>query len=221
MVDQTKDFLTYDKAEINRFVEQQKDEKNHKWGEGTLTDSASYAFLAPGAGGWKTRTPGEYCAVGEEGSAKKVDPFKPIPLLRTNEFIHPSVRYRMGLMKQKPESLGTAKGWVYGTTPITKYEPVALKGFEPTLEEGNTNTYMWKKPAEGDHGEVLVREYRITPTWNTNVPTEGLERRIVPEKVLDELDAANNYGKTGPLKPYDPQVQTQFGFQPNFMFGQG
>lgn len=236
MVDQTKDFLNYDNVEIERFIEQQnhkkdkevkevkkdeKDPKHHKWGEGTLTDSASYAFLIPGAGGWKTRTPGEYYEGGKEGSTEGNGIFNPKPHSSTEEYIHPSVRYRMGLMEQKPKKLGKINGWVSGNTPITKYEPAALKGFEPILVKGNTNTHLWRKPGQGNRGEVLIKEYRVPPTWNSTILNEGLERKIIPEIIMEELDFTNNYGKDGPLRPHSSEVQTQVGVQPGYLFSQG
>jgi len=229
VVDQTKDFLNYDSIEIERFIKQQnhnkdtedkedqKDEKHpkhHKWGEGTLTDSASIAFLIPGAGGWKARTPGEYVEVGGK------EPRDVNSSLPTEEYIHPSVRYRMGLMEQKPKKLGKVKGWV-GKNKITKYDPAALSKFKPTLVKGNTNTYVWRKPAQDSHGEVLIKEYRVPPSWNSKIVTEGLERRIIPERILAELDAANNYGKKGPLRPTEPENQTQVELQPSYLFSQG
>ena len=236
VVDQTKDFLNYNNVEIERFIKQQnykkekevkkaeKDEKgpkHHKWGEGTLTDSASYAFLIPGAGGWKTRTPGEYFDVGKEGSSKKINQLNPKPQISTEEYIHPSVRYRMGLMEQKPKKLGKVKGWVSSKTSITKYEPEALKGFKPTLEKGNLNTYVWRKPADGGRAEVLIKEYRVPPSWNPSISTEGLERKIIPNKIMEELDAANNYGKDGPLRDNEQEIETEVGFQPSYLFSQG
>ena len=231
MVDQTKDFLNYDSEEIDRFVDQQehientkvkeehnendeKHPKHHKWGEGTLTDSASIAFLIPGAGGWKARTPGEYVEVSRKG------PIDVNSSSSTEEYIHPSVRYRMGLMEQKPKKLGKVKGWV-GKNKITKYDPAALSKFKPTLVKGNTNTYVWRKPAPDGHGEVLIKEYRVPPSWNPAIVTEGLERRIIPKKIMTELDAANNYGKKGPLRPQVPEDQTQVELQPSYLFSQG
>lgn len=213
MVDQTSDFLTYNDAEIKRFVEKQK--TDHKWGEGALTDSASYAFLVPGAGGWKTRTPGEYrVEVPQAENPKKNGP-KPKPeYYSTNEFIHPSVRYRMGLMKTKPEDLGTTPGWVWGKSPVGKYEPAALKGFVPTFPDDVFHECLWKRPAQKKGEEdVVIREYKINPSWDGLdggfwASSEGLERQIVPAEIMKEFDQENGF-----LTPPPPSAP-QTGFQP-------
>jgi hypothetical protein len=164
MIDQTANTLTFDEAEIKKFVESQPD--SHKWGEGNLTDSASVAFLAPGAGGWKTRTPGEYKLISPETQKGKESDPKP-QSYRTEEFIHPSVGYLMGLMKEKPKELGSVPGRVWGQTPIEKYEPAALKGLVPTVPDDGFYNFLRKKPAQkkGDE-EVVIREYRISPLWS-------------------------------------------------------
>jgi hypothetical protein len=209
MVDQTRDLLTFDQAEIKKFLEKQ----THKWGVGNLTDSASYAYMAPVAGGLKARTPGEYrMEVPEAQKWKKTDP-KP-QYYDTNEFIHPSVRYRMRLMEQKPEpgSLGTAPGWFGSQNPIGKYEPAALKGFVPTLPEDGFYNYQWKKPAQKKgEDDVVIREYKIPPKWSDFYPCEGLERQMVPSEVMEELDKANNYGENGFIT--GPPAPPQTGFQ--------
>lgn len=208
MIDQTGETLTFDKAEITKFVDSQTG--SHPWGEGNLTDSASVAFLAPGAGGWKTRTPGGYKLADPEAS-KRGDSDPPI---RTEEFIHPSVRYRMGLMKQKPKNLGSIPGRVWGETLIEKYEPAALKGFVPSVPDDGFNNLLWKKPAQkkGEE-EVVIREYRISPTWTGFWHNStGVERRMLPAEVMKELDETNNYGEKDFIRKA-PQ-QSNRGFQP-------
>lgn len=214
MIDQTGDTLTFDDAEIKKFVASQAQPDSHKWGEGNLTDSASVAFLAPGAGGWKTRTPGEYKpAVPEAQKRKEDDPTRPV--CRTEEFIHPVVRYRMGLMQQKPKELGSIPGRVWGQTPIEKYEPAALKGFVPTVADDGFYNLLWKKPAQkkGDE-EVVIREYKISPLWSGFWShSAGVERMIVPAGILKELDETNNFGERDFIKQAPPPPP-QRGYQP-------
>lgn len=111
-----------------------------------------------------------------------------------HEYIHPCVRYRMGLLEEKPKALGQVTGWMGGKTDIKEYKPVALKGFEITQVDGQCQAYNWNKPAIEGREEAVIREYRISLNQEGSWTNEGLERRIVPEKVMAELDLGNYYG---------------------------
>ncbi|KAF3936131.1 hypothetical protein ABW19_dt0200536 [Dactylella cylindrospora] len=199
MVDQVADRLTFDTDEIERFFHSYKG-CGYEWAEGNLQDSGSYAYLAPGAGGWVTRKPGRYNHI--KAKSEKIDKeSQSLEYWGTNEFIHPCVRYRMGLMNQKPKDLGYVKGWT-GNAPVKAYDPSALKEFErPTLEAKEDNYWYWKIPeqVEGE-GHVIIREYQIPPMWAENYKCFNLERRLVPPDVMRELDEGNNYGEDGPLR---------------------
>ena len=189
MIDQIGDSLTFSQEEMDVFVAQQTHPDNHRWGEGTLTDSASYAYLAPGAGGWATRTPGEYKL--EIPESERSDYYLPTKHYETNEFIHPSVRYRMGKMKVQPQSLGNTKGWLGGKNPITKYSPAALEGFNVVKSEDGSWPTRWIKASrnKGDP-DIEIPEYQLPSKWEKT--SEGLERRLLPPEVMDELDEENS-----------------------------
>jgi hypothetical protein len=208
MIDQAGESLTFDEAGIKNFLDSQAKPNSHMWGEGNLADSASYAYMAPGAGGLKTRTPGEY-----KPTAPRTEKDPKPQKYTTNEFIHPSVRYRMGLMKEKPTKLGSIPGRIWGQSPIEKYEPAALKGFVPSVPNDEFHNLQWKKPAQKKGEEdIIIREYQIPPKWgNFGVERDGVERRMVPSKIMKELDETNNYGETGLLK--EPHESPQRGFQ--------
>ncbi|KAF3913418.1 hypothetical protein ABW20_dc0109748 [Dactylellina cionopaga] len=111
----------------------------------------------------------------------------------THEYIHPVVRYRMGLLEKKPQNLGYTPGWLGGKNPITSYEPEALKKFQkPKKENANDHFVYWKKE-DHEKGDVIIREYQIPPQDARTFHPVGLERRIIPPEVIAELDKDNNY----------------------------
>ncbi|KAF3917635.1 hypothetical protein AA313_de0206624 [Arthrobotrys entomopaga] len=249
MVDQVGDALTWDEIELDKWVREQIPGKKMvnqggkmvevdkpAWGEGNLQDSASYAYLSPGAGGWDTRKPGQYDYKSREtktsGNANdNID--KPIneefnsngfiqvlphninkagrKWYPTHEYIHPVVRYRMKKMEnRKPKNLGYSKGYIYNTDKDS-YDPAALKNFKVLKENNGDNFVYWKKE-DKKNGDVIIREYQVPPSdgWFANI---GLERRIIPPEVLAELDSDNNYQSTRVC------IQ-QVGFQPSTWYNQ-
>ncbi|MCJ1480231.1 hypothetical protein MMC06_000385 [Schaereria dolodes] len=177
--------------------------------EGKFTDRAIYVYKAPGAGDFQTRTPGEYKTEVPQMEKRQKTNSKP-GYYETNEFIHLSVRFRMGLMKMKPQNLGSASGWLWGQNLVKNYEPAAMKGSIPAIPNNGFYNYQWKNPApKKGEDDVVIKEYQIPPEWST---CEGLERELVPSAVMKELDEANNYGEKGLIKV--PPTPSQTGFQP-------
>ncbi|KAK6521773.1 hypothetical protein TWF506_001977 [Arthrobotrys conoides] len=200
MVDQVGPRLTWDAVEIERFVLSYQQQK-YVWAEGNLEDSASIAYYPSVMGGWKERTPGRYNH--EKTEAEKKIKIRGVPMSEfwgTNEFIHPCVRYRMGLLDcKKPGDLGYTKGY-FGKTPKKEYKPWALKTFElPTRQAKDDFYWEWRSRDEAK-GDVVIREYQIPPTWAQNYRCLGLERRLVPPEIMKELDEGNNYGEAGPIQ---------------------
>ncbi|EPS35160.1 hypothetical protein H072_11575 [Dactylellina haptotyla CBS 200.50] len=195
MVDQVGKMVTWDEKEITRFAKGYR-EGAYAWAEGNLEDSGSVMYYPRVAGGWVNRTPGQY-------SVKKTKHEKHSDCKHeywaTNEFIHPSVRYRMSLMEsRKPSDIGYTKG-LLGKTPNLKYEPYSLKDFKRIHENEKDFYWYWKKE-DATNGNVIIREYQIPPRWAKNYHCLGLERDLVPDEVMKELDEGNNYGADGPLR---------------------
>ncbi|KAK6349516.1 hypothetical protein TWF696_005800 [Orbilia brochopaga] len=198
MVDQVGTLLEWNHHELERFVKHCK-EQQQPWAEGNLEDSASVAYTMPGMGGWLVRTPGQYNHEKDKDEKKHPNSEKP-EYWGTNEFIHPCVRYRMGLMKsQQPKDLGVNKGKLW-STPIKSYQPWALKKFELGTCDSKDDDYWYWRLKDEKKGDVVIREWQISPMWAENSPSIGLERRLVPEAVMKELDEGNNYGAAGPLR---------------------
>ncbi|OWY46797.1 DUF2235-like protein [Alternaria alternata] len=200
MIDQVEDDLTFSQEEMDVFVVQQTDSEKHRWREVMLTDSASYAYLALGAGEWATRTPGEYKL--EIPESERSECYMPTKYYKTNEFIHPSVRHRMGRVKVQPKKLGKTKGWLSGENPITNYAPAALGGFK---FENSHWPARWTKASrtKGDP-DIEIPEYQLPAKWGDS--DGGLERRLLPSKVMSELDEGNTpqqpvSGNTGYVPP--------------------
>ncbi|KAF3925814.1 hypothetical protein ABW20_dc0102429 [Dactylellina cionopaga] len=199
MVDQVGTRLTWDEKEINRFVAAYESGK-YGWAEGNLEDSASVAYALPMMGGWVVRTPGQYNH--EKAKKEKKNPGSDRPeYWGTNEYIHPSVRYRMGFMDtRKPKDVGYDKG-VFRNTPKKEYKPWALSKFSKPARQTDGDYYWYWKKEDREKGEVLIREYQIPPMWSEGYQCLGLERKLVPPELLKELDEGNNYGETGPIAP--------------------
>jgi hypothetical protein len=93
----------------------------------------------------------------------------------------------MGKMKVQPKSLGNTKGWLGGKNPITKYSPAALEGSNVVKSEDGSWPTRWIKASrnKGDP-DIEIPEYQLPSKWDKS--SGGLERRLLPPEVMDELD---------------------------------
>lgn len=131
----------------------------NEWGKGLLTDTMSYAYYLPGAGGAQVRTPGRYRP--DDGSAGV-----------TCEVVHPSVWHRVVATKAR----GAGKA----------YKPAALDEWEHVPGEAGVG-YRWVR--KGKDGKVVseIPEYRI-PKLPLEESIGSLDRHLAPKELLKELD---------------------------------
>ncbi|KAK6527608.1 hypothetical protein TWF694_004592 [Orbilia ellipsospora] len=183
MVDQVGDALTWDEVEIDKWVGEQTpgtrqvkqgkkvvDVVKPAWGEGNLQDSASYAFLVPGAGGWKTRTPGQYDYTGIEKEDSGKDDPDDIP------------DGSSGFQPQLPSPNGVKSPAQTGFQPQEGFTPAAPQ----VLPAGvNKSAKKWYPTHEYIHPVVRYRMKKMeskkptnlgyTPGWISNSDVKSYE----------------------------------------------